>query len=336
MATCRIYLCTYRRNHLLRRALDSLLSQTFTDWVCELHNDDPSDSFPRRLAAEIGDPRIRVVDHERNLGPTRTFNVVYGQVEEEFVSLLEDDNWWEPDFLFVMVRELRAHPQVSVAWANMRIWREEAGGGWIDTGQAIWQTDSNDGDRLFDFPQLRQLGGALHSNGAMLVRAAHAPRYAVPDTTPFAAVEPVRERAFDHPLLFVPDLLANFSVTLQTARERDVSSWHEIQVLLHASYLRHVPLTPETLGSIWARARSGTRTTNALLLGALLRPGARAALAHARLGDWVRLLRSFIGHPVVMTRTVRRLLRRTPVEQFLDAATAERVRDARQRGFVAL
>lgn len=46
MAICRVYLCTYRRNNLLSRALNSLLAQTFKDWVCELHNDDPEDSFP--------------------------------------------------------------------------------------------------------------------------------------------------------------------------------------------------------------------------------------------------------------------------------------------------
>ena len=50
MAKVRVYLLTYRRNHLLPRALKSLLAQSFTDWVCELHNDDPADLFPARLA----------------------------------------------------------------------------------------------------------------------------------------------------------------------------------------------------------------------------------------------------------------------------------------------
>jgi glycosyltransferase involved in cell wall biosynthesis len=336
MATCRVYLCTYRRSQLLRRALESLLKQTFTDWICELHNDDPLDPGPRLVAEEFGDPRVSVVDHAENLGTTRTFNLVYQPVAEEFVSLLEDDNWWEPDFLAVMMRELRAHPQASMAWANMEVWREEPDGSWTDTGHAIWVGECDDSCRLVEFPDVRQLGGALHSNGAMLLRASRAPRYTIPVGTPYAAVEPVRERAFDYPILFVPAVLANFAVTLQTSRERDLSTWNAIQALLHASFLRNVPLRPETLAAVWARARSGTRTTNPLLLSGLLRPGARAALSHARFDDWVRLLLSFIRHPIVMTRTVRRLMRHTPVEEFLEAATAERVRVARERGFVAL
>ena len=34
MALVRVYLGTYRRNNLLPRALNSLLNQTFSDWVC--------------------------------------------------------------------------------------------------------------------------------------------------------------------------------------------------------------------------------------------------------------------------------------------------------------
>ena len=46
LADVRVYLFTYRRNHLLPRALRSLVAQTHTNWVCELHNDDPADPFP--------------------------------------------------------------------------------------------------------------------------------------------------------------------------------------------------------------------------------------------------------------------------------------------------
>ena len=68
MARVRIYLPTYRRPALLPRALASLRAQTFTDWVCELHNDDPEDPAPGQLLAGLGDPRITLVTHKRNLG----------------------------------------------------------------------------------------------------------------------------------------------------------------------------------------------------------------------------------------------------------------------------
>src|ERR1700739_258820 len=41
-AQVRVFVPTYRRPKLLPRALDSLLAQTFTEWECEVHNDDPN------------------------------------------------------------------------------------------------------------------------------------------------------------------------------------------------------------------------------------------------------------------------------------------------------
>src|SRR5271157_3513607 len=53
MAAIRVYLLTCRRPQLLRRALCSLIAQTFADWKCELHNDAPEDDTPARVLAEL-------------------------------------------------------------------------------------------------------------------------------------------------------------------------------------------------------------------------------------------------------------------------------------------
>src|SRR5437868_5156255 len=103
----RVFVPTYRRHRLLERALASLRAQTFAGWVCEVHNDDPTDQFPAELVKKIADPRIQIVVHERNLGAAGTFNLFYRGTQEPFYSLLEDDNWWECEFLENMIRELQ-------------------------------------------------------------------------------------------------------------------------------------------------------------------------------------------------------------------------------------
>src|SRR5262245_17316131 len=115
-ASVRVFVPTYRRPSLLPRALDSLRAQTFADWTCEVHNDDPGDRFPAELVRVLRDPRIELRCHERMLGAVATFNLLYRPTAEPFSSLLEDDNWWEADFLDTMVREMRARPDVTVAW----------------------------------------------------------------------------------------------------------------------------------------------------------------------------------------------------------------------------
>ena len=130
-----MFLPTYRRNRLLERSLGSLLAQSCKDWFCEVHNDDPSDPFPSELVAKVADARIRTVNHAKNLGGGASMNAFYGPIKEEFFSILEDDNWWEPEFLGSMLQAAERHPKINVFWANMRIWNEDAHGEFKDTGK---------------------------------------------------------------------------------------------------------------------------------------------------------------------------------------------------------
>ena len=331
MATVRVYVCTYKRDKLLPRALKSLLSQTFEDWVCELHNDDPSNEFPRLLAERLGDPRITVVDHEQNLGITATFNLVFQDVAEPFVSLLEDDNWWEPRFLEEMVRVMSTHQTVHVAWANMRVWEEREDGSWYDTEKDLWDRHKGAAQDIefHYFPVLSRIGEPRHSNGAMLVRTQRARDYVIPESTPAVAMEAVRERSFPHPMLFVPTRLANFAMTRSSVRSRDESVGAYAQLLLVGSFLKKVPLDKGSLEILWSRARqAATRSTNDLLLAAILFRGARYGLRGATLGDAIRLLLSVIRHPSRLRRTLSRLRSARELSEFLDRWTAERTREA--------
>lgn len=325
MAAVRVYLCTYRRNHLLRRATASLLAQTFIDWVCELHNDAPDDPFPAKLADELSDPRITVVTHPTNLGPTRTFNLFFrGGVAERYVSILEDDNWWEPEFLRTMVAELDARPTVQMAWTNMRLWDELPDGSWVDTGQRVWPDEGPDGPTTFEWPDHRQICGALHSNGAMLVRTADIVELILPDETPFPVMEAARERRYRHPLLFVSDPLANFAVTRATARGNDRAIWGQCQTLLAASFFRNVRPAGDVVADVWARARAAVPPqTGPLFMAGLADGRCRYLLAYARPRDWLRFVAGVVRHPRQALRVMAAKRAHPAVWAFLDESTSE-------------
>lgn len=334
MAICRIYLCTYRRNHLLKRAVKSLLAQTFTDWVCELHNDDPGDSFPQKLVEEIAEPRISIVNHLENLGPTRTFNLIFQEVSEPFVSLLEDDNWWQPNFLEKMIEIMGKFPEVNVAWANMRVWQEESDGSWTDTGKSVWNRSETDAPELFYWPNKHQIGGALHSQGAMLIRSKYANNYLIPEQTSSAVVEHVRERAFQYPILLVPQCLANFAITAVTSRSKARGTWEQMQTLLTGSFFKHVPVKAETLGQIWQEARSkAPNSTGTLFFVALILPECRYLLKYATLGDWMFFSASCLKRPSIFFQILQSISSNQKLWNFLEQQTACRTEEARQRGF---
>ena len=307
MAAIRVFLLTCRRPALLPRALASLRAQTFTDWICELHNDAPEDDYPRRLVAEIGDPRVILHQHERNWGPVAAFNHAFSGGPEPFASILEDDNWWEPGFLAAALAALEASPNANIVWANMRIARENADGTWSDTGRTIWQTPATDtAPRVFHWPQPLQFSDALHSNGAMLFRTAASRGALVPTDLPFAIIEPARERLLPGPWLFLPQPLAHFAVTRRTSRSEDRADWARSQLLVAASYLAAVPASAAELAAHWTRLRNQNPPSTSLLFHLAL-SGVRplAILRHSRPVDWVRFLAGALRRPGVLLRSLR-------------------------------
>jgi hypothetical protein len=307
MAAIRIFCLTYRRSNLLRRALASLCAQTFTDWVCELHNDDPADDAPRHVLAEIGDPRIRFHPHTHNWGPIDCFNHAFAcSGDEPLGSLLEDDNWWEPSFLASAYAALQAHPAANVVWANMRIWRERIDGSWEDTGQTIWRTRVETAPHTFHWSQRLQFSDALHSNGAMLFRAEASRQALVPRDTPFAVIEPARERLLPGDWVLLPQILANFSCTRQSARVGGHGAWAQAQLLVAASYLAAHPSPAVDIAAQWRRLRAESPWSLALLFHlALAGVQSRAILHHATLREWCRFAFGTLRHPLALFTALR-------------------------------
>lgn len=308
MNRIRIFLVTYRRPQLLRRALGSLLAQTFTDWICELHNDAPEDDAPRTILAELarGDPRFSYHQHEHNWGAVAAFNHAYAGGPEPFAGLLEDDNWWEPDFLTVTLRALAAKPDAALAWANMALWQEQPAGHWTDTGRTIWRCAPAVPSVVeFCGPEMLQAFDALHSNGAMIFRPDRFRMPGVPPSTPFAIIEQLRERAAGGPLLLITSPLANFACTLGTARDGDPMRWLQAKLLIAASFFQVLPVSDRSLQEIWAARRDQRpRDTGFFFCLALALRDPRL-IGPARFSDWLHFFLSVARHPIRLARGLR-------------------------------
>lgn len=340
MARVRVYLLTYRRNHLLPRALKSLLAQTFTDWICELHNDDPADPFPARLATETTDARIVMRQHAQNLGANRTFNLVFGPAAEPYVCLLEDDNWWHPQFLEKLVSLADAHPEAGFVWSNQKIWQETPGGGWIETGRTtarlLWPDLEFSGPTLFHWPQPQQRFDMIHYNGSALFRSAEAGALVLPPRAPQAGMEIFRDRALRWPGLFVPDQLVNFSWTISTHRELDIDTWLIFRALFEASFLRcRTPQAPAA-AEIWQAASSARPAqTGSLLLHAWLAGRFREFAGRAGLRDWLSVAAHAARRPRSFWRVMRARENYPELWAFLLDVTARRFAESAAQGITS-
>lgn len=254
-ADVRVYLLAYRRPHTISRALRSLLAQTHTNWICELHNDAPDDAYPEQLVAQTNDPRITYVKHTKNFGPVSSFNLAFQPINEPFMSLLEDDNWWEPEFLESALRIFKANPSLTLVWANMWKWKEAVDNSWTKTG-AIWPCGSVDEIELFAEDHPRQVINSLHSNGAMLLRITDDTTFAVPSSMPFVIIESVRERAYPLPMALIKKPLGNFAMTLTHCHDPRVEPYLQGIVLLAKSFMQHASKPSEFYLQAWEIAKT--------------------------------------------------------------------------------
>lgn len=102
---------TYKRPEALRRALASMVAQTWPHWVCDVFDDDPSEAG-RHVVAELGDPRIRYTANSPQLFASRNIDQCFtaqNQHGAAFFCVVEDDNFVLPEFcaqnIALMARE---------------------------------------------------------------------------------------------------------------------------------------------------------------------------------------------------------------------------------------
>jgi hypothetical protein len=326
-ARVKVLLGTYRRNDLLPRAVESLRAQTLTDWVCEVHNDAPDDRFPAEYIRKLGDPRIVVSTHSVNLGGVGTFNLIFRATAEPFYTLLEDDNWWDPTFLETMVAALKRHPEADVAWCNQRVWAEGAAGQWRDTGRCVNPPEPG-GPRWVEWGHPRQAMGAVHANGAMLIRSRAGADYPTPNC-PFTSVEAFRERLFHYPLLYVPAPVAHFAMTRSTTRSGETDRWSVSLVLLAATFVRNSSQAPrQACAELWRHFSPQTPApTNLLIWAGLIEPACRPLLHLATPRDWFRWFAGSIVRPRQSWRMLHGRRDHPDWWLFLDVATAARFRE---------
>jgi glycosyltransferase involved in cell wall biosynthesis len=152
MARVSISMPTYNRGDVIRRAIDSILAQTYQDWELVVVDDGSTDGT-RDLLAGL-DPRIRVVVQE-NQGITGARNTGLRHGRCELVAFLDSDDAWPPHHLALATAFFDAHPgehfYTSEFWEDfgvgdqMKHYRVETGDWYPATARRI-------GSRAFQGP----------------------------------------------------------------------------------------------------------------------------------------------------------------------------------------
>jgi glycosyltransferase involved in cell wall biosynthesis len=94
-------------------------AQTMTDLELLVVDDGSADDTAAVLA-QLDDPRVRVVRHERNRGIACARNTALRATDGEWVAFLDDDNEWAPDYLERQLAFGDTVPQAGVIYCRAR------------------------------------------------------------------------------------------------------------------------------------------------------------------------------------------------------------------------
>lgn len=111
MDKCHVFLPVYNGNRFLRQTIDSVLAQTWLDFVLIIYDDcstDDSVDIIQGYAKEYKD-KIRFYKNERNLGVGNTlYNCYRDNHDAGYFAMIGHDDVWPPDYLGKQIGALEA------------------------------------------------------------------------------------------------------------------------------------------------------------------------------------------------------------------------------------
>jgi glycosyltransferase involved in cell wall biosynthesis len=107
---------TKDRPHLLRRAIESVASQSYPDWVQVIVNDGGDPALVQKVVDEVmpRDERIIVHHNATSQGMQNASNIGIAKVDSEYIIIHDDDDSWQPEFLDKTVNFLKDPPHPSM------------------------------------------------------------------------------------------------------------------------------------------------------------------------------------------------------------------------------
>ncbi len=107
--TVSILVPIYNVGRYLPQCLESILSQTFTDWECILVDDGSTDSSGK-ICDEFAskDNRFRVL-HVKNGGVASARNIAVKAAEGKYIAFCDPDDWMDPECIATMYNLITTH-----------------------------------------------------------------------------------------------------------------------------------------------------------------------------------------------------------------------------------
>lgn len=119
-----IVMCTYNRERFLRRAIESVQNQTWTDWEF-LIVDDGSTDGSMEVINSFQDDRIRVFSAGKNRFYCQTVKTALRECKGDYIAFINSDDAWYPTKLEEQMEIMENHKEYGACFTNVTLVDDE-------------------------------------------------------------------------------------------------------------------------------------------------------------------------------------------------------------------
>lgn len=122
-----VIMACYNCEKTVAKAIDSVLAQTYTNWVMICCDDGSSDGTLRILQQykEKYPNKFVVIQNEKNSYLPYSLNHCLEYVETDLVARMDADDWILPEKFKIQVDFLKAHPEYVLVGTGVTVWSEK-------------------------------------------------------------------------------------------------------------------------------------------------------------------------------------------------------------------
>lgn len=132
----------YNRARFIEESVDSVLTQTFSDFELIISDNRSTDRSPQicEMYAQK-DPRIRFLQQSENIGAARNFNFLFKESSGKYFKWAASDDLLDREYLDLCIGVLERDPSVVLAYAKSAF--IDAEGNSLDVRDGRWNVTSN-------------------------------------------------------------------------------------------------------------------------------------------------------------------------------------------------
>ena len=108
----------YNGEKYLAEAIESILTQTFTDFELIIVNDGSTDSSLETIE-RYNDRRIKLINNSKNLGITKSLNIALKEAKGKYIARQDADDISLSTRLEEQLKYIETHPEVGVVGTNV-------------------------------------------------------------------------------------------------------------------------------------------------------------------------------------------------------------------------